>query len=1005
MRHPGPPTPVRGTLMNLPSPHAPRASGFARALLVCAFACASPSLRAQAAQPPRPQGDAEASGAPIAKPQGAVDETVLLNVFEVKADADDTYDATNTNSVTGTNTSLNKTPLDAKVFNRQVMDELNVVDLSQLLSDIGGLGAAYIGAGNEDMRGMVEGDRQDFKSMTSRGLTISNPRRDGFLRSDTSMMDSFDVERIEAIQGSNSLLFGSGDAGGVVTVGSKRALLRRNSLRITGTTDSEDSTRATFDANVGSRLFAVRVNAVKGTTRFFKPTIGQLTEGLQVAATVQPWKRLQIRGEWRHYTRDTILAQSGTVRAPTDLILSNGVRADNQPLRYILAQDNGQALLGNQFDLVNADSVMGVFRRDAYVNASKGITAELNLAKNLDLQVRYGHDNRVNHACYPTSTTIYHPYSTLNLYRDADGNPMRVWSMNTNQYSSGEFWQGARGYRAALVYRLQSAKLGMHAVSLFKQDMWSWTTNIPMKYYEMTEDGTVVQNLANIKNSESGRNAMPAVWQPIGSTVLVGGASWPSATVRHPNGKLYGYFPQVYPGAVPPTPTNPLGLSGPINATTGFTSNGIYSDDVRERAYGVSLFSSWWKGRIDTMIGFRDEEADTTRTTTGVFRGPIAYDGTTMGMVFDTPLSGVRGYVNYATNGKISFDTNRDIWNNPLPAGRGVSKEVGLKFSLWDHRLSGNVNYYISEAKNFTAGLGGARNDIDPPGINGRHGGANYLYSKTSDGFGASLSMKPHRSWQVILNFTMADGSERTDVALPTFYNDEFNTMTHQGQTVVAVKDAAGSLTPLLVPVDPANAESDKMALSVAMMKDPNSPYFAQLDPESGYILNAQALQLDTPGVGTTRHGLPLSDHQLGFVSPSGGTIVVRRAGEKTIGYPEQSFSLINRYQFSEGRLKGLVVGLTTVFQRKLRGYMYNDLADGNTRKMFYLPDRLLNNLFVVYNYRLFGRYPASAQLNVANLLDENKVYYMLRSSDGTVRYSNYANTPRKISVTTSFSF
>src|SRR3954463_1600091 len=39
----------------------------------------------------------------------AKEEAVTLTAFEVKADESDTYQATNTNSVTGTNTALSKT--------------------------------------------------------------------------------------------------------------------------------------------------------------------------------------------------------------------------------------------------------------------------------------------------------------------------------------------------------------------------------------------------------------------------------------------------------------------------------------------------------------------------------------------------------------------------------------------------------------------------------------------------------------------------------------------------------------------------------------------------------------------------------------------------------------------------------------------------------------------------------------------------------------------------------
>ena len=66
----------------------------------------------------------------------------------------------------------------------------------------------------------------------------------------------------------------------------------------------------------------------------------------------------------------------------------------------------------------------------------------------------------------------------------------------------------------------------------------------------------------------------------------------------------------------------------------------------------------------------------------------------------------------------------------PFPAswlGRRVLEpkmdEFLRAFSLWDDRLSGNLTYYVSEAKNFTGTLGAFRDDVDPDGINGRNGG------------------------------------------------------------------------------------------------------------------------------------------------------------------------------------------------------------------------------------------------------------------------------------------
>ena len=943
-----------------------------------------------------------------AKPAPTKEETITLTPFEVTADASDTYQATNTTSVTGTTTALGKTPLDAKVFNRQLMDEMAVVDMTEMLSKLGGLGSAIISGGNEEFRGELEGDRQDPKSMTMRGLTINNPRRDGFLRADTALMDSFDVERVDALGGSNSLLFGSGDAGGVITTNSKRAALGRplrGSLAAGG--DSEGSRRYTLDVGAGYKYWGFRINAVHGDTKYFRPANRQLNEGLTLSTTVRPWKNLEIRGEWRHLIRDTTYPNSGIVRAPLTQLLPTGERVDNQSTRYLAAFPNASALTDGLVDVTKADTLFGPYYAFAFKNLSKSVVAEAKLAEGLGLQVRYGHDARVNNALAPTNNSIFAPGAAGNLYTDpATGQVGTKWAFNMNFPVLNPFHTGARGYRAALAYQKKLGRWGSHQASAFVQDMQSWTNQDQWRYYEADASGKAPVNPALIGVADSGRTPIPSVWVPINPTGIVGGQKWPFSSLVHPNGKTYVAQPLIFANAVPPTAANPLGLSGPINPTTGASTVGGYShDDVDERSQGFSLFSEWWKGRIDTMVGYRSEEATGLRTNTGLKRGPISYDSLTTGAVVDTPLKGVRLSFNYATNAKINFDTTRDIYNQPLPPGKGVSKDIGLKFGMWEDRVSGNFNYYQSEAQNFTANIGN-RNDVDPDGINGRNGGPSYTFSKTSDGYNLSLSTRPTRGWEIRVNFATANGSERTDVTLPQFYNDQFNTTAVGGQSVVGVRAAAGgAVTPLLVPSDPRNPASARIPLSLAMMKDPASPYAARLDLESGQILNAEDLGLRTPGVGTAVTGLPLSDHQLGFVSPSGGSLIVRRAGEKTIGYAERSYSLINRYQFHAGPLRGLVVGLSSSLRDNQRAYMFTDAADANKRKMFYTPDRLLHDLFAVYRFKPLGKTRTTLQINISNLMDANEVVYLVRSTNGTLRYAQWLNSPRKLGVTTTVSF
>jgi hypothetical protein len=207
-----------------------------------------------------------------------------------------------------------------------------------------------------------------------------------------------------------------------------------------------------------------------------------------------------------------------------------------------------------------------------------------------------------------------------------------------------------------------------------------------------------------------------------------------------------------------------------------------------------------------------------------------------------------------------------------------------------------------------------------------------------------------------------------------------------------------------MVPSVRGNAASPQVALSVAMLRDPASPYFATLDPESGFITNASTILLTTPGVGTGRTGLDISNHQLGFRPPA-PEIIVRKAGERTTGYAERSFSLINRFQVSEGKLRGTVFGVTTVIRDGLRGYMVTDASRGGERRLFHYPDQVQQGLFALYTFRPIRNVRATLQLNVDNVFDKQAVVALPNSTTGAVRYFAYQYSPRKFAVTTRLSF
>jgi len=94
--------------------------------------------------------------------------------------------------------------------------------------------------------------------------------------------------------------------------------------------------------------------------------------------------------------------------------------------------------------------------------------------------------------------------------------------------------------------------------------------------------------------------------------------------------------------------------------------------------------------------------------------------------------------------------------------------------------------------------------------------------------------------------------------------------------------NATASVVPFMVPSNPRDPSPAQPPLSIAMMTDPTSDYFAILDREGGQITNAQNLGLLTAGVGTGVNGLPIPEHQPGFNSPSGGPPTLPRPGQGT---------------------------------------------------------------------------------------------------------------------------
>jgi hypothetical protein len=210
--------------------------------------------------------------------------------------------------------------------------------------------------------------------------------------------------------------------------------------------------------------------------------------------------------------------------------------------------------------------------------------------------------------------------------------------------------------------------------------------------------------------------------------------------------------------------------------------------------------------------------------------------------------------------------------------------------------------------------------------------------------------------------------------------------------------------------VDPAGGTNRTTPLTLTMINDPGSRYYALPDPASGSITNATlrtALTALDPVRGraaTGVTGLPISAIQYNFTSPyPGGVFPIYRSTDKNTGFAEYTVNAQNNYTFSSGILKGFAV-LADV-QTFFKDRAYYVTTPGQARYLYRQPPSTVFNLGLTYQRRLTARHTWSTQLHVRNLLNHYKVVVMPSAANGTQFLAKLSRQPRVWAWTNTISF
>ncbi|HVU33437.1 MAG TPA: TonB-dependent receptor plug domain-containing protein [Opitutaceae bacterium] len=993
--------------------------------------------RAQQA-PANPPATASANG----------DETIMLNPFEVKTDKDTSYGALNSTSITKFNTPLNQVPMSADIFTEDFMRDIDATDVNQTLLEYGaGMGMAYATTGSGTARDTQPGDRStDGDRWTSprlgkHGLTASNVRRDGFVVSPTSAnsLSNFDIDRIEVLEGPQGLLYGAGGPGGTIVTTSKRATFDQNRGSIAERIDQYGSKRTLLDANVGSDRVAVRVALLREEEKNRRLFIGGRLDGYygQVALRLPFHSILRLEGE---YTYSKRIQQSDiTVKLdPADPRNGDSLAyllATNQ-IGTIVAPSTQQTfgpIANGKVDWFDYQSFAGGLADDRHSNEILQGTLESVWTSWLSTSIGYNWDKDEAVRADSGISALTAP--------GVNGNPFNDWAVNSILRTTHRPELSKALHASALITKnLFNEKVRTQTVFGYDHE-WNGSSPDDYGYYQSDANGTVVTNPANPK--DLGRTPMPNQWWAVGGgplrsplvpieTPVLQGAqdgNYYALVERNPRnpawigpGNPWGTAANAYPGA---------GITGINNGPWGFLQR-------RVDAFYASNYSQWYRDWINTLVGFR-------RTHTA---NPVQSGGTPNGTSFSNDS------YNLGLNGRITHDLRwyaelSSTYDNPFgfndpvgippPTSSAVGREIGLKFNFLDNRISGQVDYYRTNAKDQVVNYGaGYCNNMNPVGLNGtwrgiyNSGRNNWVpLNFVADGEEFTLTAAPTPHWRIRLAASIADGRVQSDKRYAMIYNDQFYTGGKAGgRGPVTYSDG----TPFLVPVDPTKvkklngltdpskvlAGSATEQLTTDMIGDPNSPYYAWAGTQvsvSGNISATSAVgkalkYFSKPGVGTALTGalgLPISDLQYNWSDPAGtgGTWLVARSGEKTVGYPVYSVNLTNAYEFSKGWLKGVGVVFALTNGWQYRTYYYNDV-DGS-RKLYERPELGWQVNLNPYYTRKIGRFVWRTQLNISNLFNHYRVAFLPDDGLGYSRPQNvgvaWYGQPRSISWTNTIFF
>ena len=239
----------------------------------------------------------------------STDDAIELSPFEVTSDDASGYQAANTLAGTRLRSSLEDVASPISVFTTELLEDVAASNMQEAM-------LYSVNVENENEYAPDDGEGESISSTTQnrvRGLTSSTQTR-GFFKTNFRA-DTYNIERLTVASGPNSILFGIGSPAGVIDATPATAQVNRNSGLVSFRVDSNDSMRVNGDYNLAvvKDVFAVRVAGLAQKLKTFRTPEFDDERRQYVAMTYKPFRTTTIRADYEHMTNTRVRARDTTM--------------------------------------------------------------------------------------------------------------------------------------------------------------------------------------------------------------------------------------------------------------------------------------------------------------------------------------------------------------------------------------------------------------------------------------------------------------------------------------------------------------------------------------------------------------------------------------------------------------------------------------------------------------------------------------------------------------------